>query len=578
MTPSRVPIGVVVLLLAALPALAADNFFGINGVGYMHYRDQGDAAVTAHDRLAWMREAGASSDRFDFWWGVMEPEQGRFDWSRGDRLMGLYEGQDVALLPILCYASAWSGNMPPADEQEQELFARWVGAVVRRYGDRVRTWEIWNEPNIRPFWVPRPNPDLYTPLLKKAYAAAKEADPDCVVVGGVTSLTDLPFLDRIGELGGFEAMDAVSIHPYSLADSPVEAGFTRQIALLRRLLARHGAGEMPIWVTEVGWQADPADPEAVARQSAYLAQTLALFRGAGVQRVFWFNLVDWSETWGIVSQQGDPKPSLRAYRQSVNALSDTTFRGYADLPGLHALVFAGEDHDVAVLWARRGSIVHWRACDAPVERVAVPAVSGVFDLYGDRLAPERGRDIRTAVYRIGPEPVYVVMAARASWPVHASPIRDPNLLVNGGFEHTVNGDPYGWQRGSFLGGVDDGVFRPGQRSWEGHGAVGLAASKNAAWESFHVPVMPGSRVQLEAMVRCEGCDGASRIELLMLGGSGWPFRGLIASEPVAGTRAWAPLRLEAEVPVDASHLRVRLASRDNPGLVVFDRVTLTASE
>lgn len=58
-----------------------------------------------------------------------------------------------------------------------KLFAKWVEAVVRRYGDRVDQWSIWNEPNHPQFLGPqfkqrRPHtPKLY----RKLYVAGERA-------------------------------------------------------------------------------------------------------------------------------------------------------------------------------------------------------------------------------------------------------------------------------------------------------------------------------------------------------------------------------------------------------------------
>jgi hypothetical protein len=116
------------------------------------------------------------------------------------------------------------------------------------------------------------------------------------------------------------------------------------------------------------------------------------------------------------------------------------------------------------------------------------------------------------------------------------------------------------------------------RPVEGARAVGISQADAAAWESFHVPVMPGSRVRLEAKVRCEDCTGHSRIELLMLGGSGWPFCGLAASDSVSGSSPWSVVSMEVDVPDRAAYLRVRLSSENNDGRVAFDDVRLTVAK
>ncbi len=544
---------------------AQESFFGINGVSFFHYWKNGDALEVARRRIEWMRKAGARWDRFDFWWGTTEPERGRYDWRAADTIVSLYEEAGIAMMPILCYASAWSGGVAPADGAERDRYAAWVKTVVGRYRDRIHVWEIWNEPNIRPFWTPDPNPESYAELLKKAYAAAKEADPDCTVVGGVTSLTDLPFLDVLGRRGALKAMDVLSIHPYSLAGGPVEAHLDQQVRLVRRLLDRYGV-RIPIWITEIGWKADPSDPEAVKRQSAYLAQTMAMMKAEGVERLFWFNLVDWSEKWGIVSQDGKPKRSFAAYRQAVEMLEGAEYAGCPRFEGVRARAFRSSRGDLLVLWTSTPEKATWDPGELRVAEVR--------DAWGEPVESQDG------LYRVDTAPLYVRLEDGAPLDLLPRAPAPENWVVNGDFELGEGNDPYGWQRGSFI----DKKLQQGRFAWiraEGgrnSSVVKISHARNAAWESFHIPVMPGALVRASARVRCEGATGESRIELLMLGGSGWPFRGLVASDPVSGNGDWTKIAVEGRVPEDASYLRVRLASRKNRGRVFFDGVEVTIME
>ena len=78
------------------------------------------------------------------------------------------------------------------DASKQRPLRDYVLGVVGRFRDdlRVHAWDVWNEPdNInRPAYVdqePKNKPDLVLPLLKKAFAWAREANPSQPLTSGV---------------------------------------------------------------------------------------------------------------------------------------------------------------------------------------------------------------------------------------------------------------------------------------------------------------------------------------------------------------------------------------------------------
>src|SRR5947208_15574485 len=116
------------LCAAQSVAAGADPFFGLNAVGFFHYRDQPDAAKTAAQKMAWLKQAGAKSDRFDFWWGEIEPKPGEWKWNKADWLVNFYTQQHIAMLPILCYRANWM-NDPPHSEEDFKAFATYTKQV-----------------------------------------------------------------------------------------------------------------------------------------------------------------------------------------------------------------------------------------------------------------------------------------------------------------------------------------------------------------------------------------------------------------------------------------------------------------
>ncbi len=68
---------------------------------------------------------------------------------------------------------------PPADPDDM---ARFAAAFATRYGDKVRYYQVWDEPNIAPHWGNHwIEPVAYAQLLKAVAPAIRAADPDAVI-------------------------------------------------------------------------------------------------------------------------------------------------------------------------------------------------------------------------------------------------------------------------------------------------------------------------------------------------------------------------------------------------------------
>lgn len=130
-----------------------------------------------------------------------------------------------------------------------ESWKTYVRAVVERYKGSIRAWEILNEANC---WL---TPEEYVPYMQAAYAAAKEADPDCIIVGGGAtsdwSGEPAPWTRRVLELDQCRSMDVLSIHMYSdtMPERYQNQGSDALFNHLREQMRKHGR-ELPIWHTE----------------------------------------------------------------------------------------------------------------------------------------------------------------------------------------------------------------------------------------------------------------------------------------------------------------------------------------
>src|SRR4051794_8768442 len=191
--------------------------------------------------------AGAKVTRVPFDWRRAEPSRDHYRLASFDRIYGASLARGIRPLWVVALAPSWACERParcrnergwPPARREDREWRELVGLVARRY-PRAAGVEIWNEPNLRAFWQPSPDPVRYAELLRSGYRAAKRANPDMPVAGGVVSNVARPgrrgiamsdFLHAMYRAGAKGYMDALSYHPYTRINGEPEAlATTREV-------------------------------------------------------------------------------------------------------------------------------------------------------------------------------------------------------------------------------------------------------------------------------------------------------------------------------------------------------------
>ncbi|MDM8531544.1 beta-galactosidase [Anaerolineales bacterium HSG25] len=234
--------------------------------------------------LQMVREMGSPWIVEYFPWAYREPSEGYFDWSHSDLVIEHANQQGLTVIGRLGFVPEWARPDESASSylapERYDDFGRYVHAFVERYGEQVPIIIIWNEPNLALEWgFQLVDPEEYTELLRVAYQHAKLANEDVIVLGGALAPTlapvgdaqamnDLIYLDRMLKVGAGGAMDGLSVHAYGWvfpADDPPDPQVVnfRRIELTRQLLVEHGYADLPIYVTEGGWNDHPRWTKAV---------------------------------------------------------------------------------------------------------------------------------------------------------------------------------------------------------------------------------------------------------------------------------------------------------------------------
>lgn len=96
---------------------------------------------------------GASALRLNFRWRELERKPDEWHLAMLNRIMKEYETRGMEVMPILSNPPVWarSDKNKPNSLPDFREWRKYAGFFFRNYGDRIRFWEIWNEPDLLSF-------------------------------------------------------------------------------------------------------------------------------------------------------------------------------------------------------------------------------------------------------------------------------------------------------------------------------------------------------------------------------------------------------------------------------------------
>lgn len=216
-------------------------------------------------------------------WREVAPAPDRRLWEYPDLLVQGCEYYGLNLALRLDHPPVWAQSTATDSlPVNLEAYTAFVQEVAHRYHGRVQAYVIWNEPNLSIEWNNQPpDPAGYVKLLKAAYSAIKDTDPQAMVVSaGLAStneqsaraLDDRLYLQAMYDHGARGYFDVLGAHPYGFAYPPDDPPGTHEslnfarLSEIRQIMIQNGDGETPVWATEVGWITTPAPESKVWQQ------------------------------------------------------------------------------------------------------------------------------------------------------------------------------------------------------------------------------------------------------------------------------------------------------------------------
>jgi hypothetical protein len=184
---------------------------------------------------------GAKAIRLQAGWAKCETKPGVYDFAWLDEVVNDAVSQGVQPWLEVSYGNklypdgggTGLGGALPKSAEALTAWDNWVRAVVRRYQDRVKEWEVWNEPDLGPSPA-----EEYADFFIRTAEIIRTEQPRARIYA-LALAHKVPyaesFLARVDQRGKLALIDAITVHSY-----PNNPDDTRNIDQLRAIIAKHG--------------------------------------------------------------------------------------------------------------------------------------------------------------------------------------------------------------------------------------------------------------------------------------------------------------------------------------------------
>jgi len=314
--------------------------------------------VTEASKIAELgKNAGVKWTREEFSWGRIEPERGKYDWEFYDKIVDISQKNGISTYGLITYWNYWTNEYT---EEGIKDYANYCKNLVTHYKDKIKYWEVWNEPNIA-FWTgPKP---MYAKLLIEAYKAIKEADPSATVIGCSTAGIDTGFIKMVMDNKG--PFDALGIHPYRIALN--EDIFIKELKDTQKLAESYTKGnKKALWLTEMGWSTQTPNGVTEEEQASLLAKAYMCAKISKVARnISLYDFVNdgydttYNENnFGIIYRDLNAKPAYRALSSVCNNLEDKNVVEKINLRNdLTIYKFSNKKEDCISIWSNSSQLL-----------------------------------------------------------------------------------------------------------------------------------------------------------------------------------------------------------------------------
>jgi hypothetical protein len=285
-------------------------------------------------------------------WQTVQPVKGGpFLFGSYDPVFEMAAHSGLQVLPLLygtpSYVSDRRDRPPLGNQDAKAQWSAFVTALAGRYGHGgsfwlehptvpylpVTDWVPWNEPNLRQYWYPKPDPAKYVQLAALTRAAVRQADPaGHIATAGLfrapskgSGISARRYLTKLYAVSSFKkTIDMVTLHIFA----PHPEQVLNTVRDVRRVMDQHHDRGTPLAVNELAWATGGRGGKVFRASFSGQAQKLKrsyklLLRERGKLRldhVLWLAFRDyaappdlWTQHMGLFTSSGNAKPAWYAF-------------------------------------------------------------------------------------------------------------------------------------------------------------------------------------------------------------------------------------------------------------------------
>ncbi len=402
-----------------------EDMLGIN----FHY---GEVAESEKDELRKqlkpLAAMGVNTVRTSFHWTDYEKEKGVYNFTQN--LKNYFEvcaEFGITVAPVLKEnLQAGVGNPLYANgnlsaKESIEGYGNFCAAFIKYIGKYAKYALISNEPNFCDVPV-----DVYTKMLKTSYKKIKAVNSKVKVVGAEVSGWGISYITDMLELGAYDYMDAVGIHPYIYPSAPEVSEVIKSLEELAELTASYSKKKkpLPIWCDEYGYFTSGTDnahsPVTEEQQAVYMTRYTAMMAASGLVEMAMpyvaYDMYDNNElsegNYGIMRHPNSDKGSQTSKSAHLmlagymNALGGKKFKSVLiNDAGVYAYLYtSGDGRNVYMLWDNGNDV----RCNIKVSGTDV----SLYDCFGNsKYIKMDGNSLNLS---IGQRPIYLVLDSGAT--------------------------------------------------------------------------------------------------------------------------------------------------------------------
>ncbi|MBQ2710255.1 MAG: beta-galactosidase [Clostridia bacterium] len=210
-----------------------------------------------------LAETGVKYARVQSGWAKTEKEKGVYDFAWLDAIVDALIAKGIVIWMDICYGNPiyMPGVLHPSavgcsptlyGDECRTAWENYVRALVTHYKGRIGMWEIWNEPDGKPFWYPHdPNGTEMAELYMLTAKIVREVQPDAKVGCNIAGFSkehryELALIDGIDPA----YMDFFIFHAYKRIP---EVSHIHKARSFRKLLDARGFSHVEMWQGEAGY-------------------------------------------------------------------------------------------------------------------------------------------------------------------------------------------------------------------------------------------------------------------------------------------------------------------------------------